>query len=115
MDWLGSFAVKLNIVCMFEMGTWNVRRVTGIGKREVVDAFRNGKFKFTFLTEMKIKVGEILQYGVNIICSSTKEERGKGSLTVFLKDVGLVQDRSEWRGFVTGNAFGVARGMNPRP
>ena len=23
------------------------------------------------------------------------------------------QDRSEWRGFVRGNAWGVARGMNP--
>ena len=27
----------------------------------------------------------------------------------------MVQDRSEWRGFVRGNAWGVARGMNPRP
>ena len=25
----------------------------------------------------------------------------------------VVQDRSEWRGFVMGNACGVARGMNP--
>ena len=25
----------------------------------------------------------------------------------------LVQDRSEWRGFVKGNAWGIARGMNP--
>ena len=25
----------------------------------------------------------------------------------------MVQDRSEWRGFVRGNAWGVARGMNP--
>ena len=25
----------------------------------------------------------------------------------------MVQDRSEWRGFVKGNAWGVARGMNP--
>ena len=25
----------------------------------------------------------------------------------------MVQDRSEWRGFVWGNACGVARGMNP--
>ena len=24
----------------------------------------------------------------------------------------IVQDRSEWRGFVRGNAWGVARGMN---
>ena len=24
----------------------------------------------------------------------------------------MVQDRSEWRGFVRGNAWGVARGMN---
>ena len=27
----------------------------------------------------------------------------------------MVQDRSEWRGFVRENAWGVARGMNPRP
>ena len=27
----------------------------------------------------------------------------------------MVQDRSEWRGLVMGNACGVARGMNPRP
>ena len=27
----------------------------------------------------------------------------------------MVQDRNEWRGFVRGNAWGVARGMNPRP
>ena len=27
----------------------------------------------------------------------------------------MVQDRTEWRGFVRGNAWGVARGMNPRP
>ena len=25
----------------------------------------------------------------------------------------IVQDRSEWCGFVRGNAFDVARGMNP--
>ena len=25
----------------------------------------------------------------------------------------MVQDRSEWRGFVRGNAWGVTRGMNP--
>ena len=25
----------------------------------------------------------------------------------------MVQDRSEWRGFVRGNAWGVVRGMNP--
>ena len=25
----------------------------------------------------------------------------------------MVQDRSEWRGFARGNAWGVARGMNP--
>ena len=25
----------------------------------------------------------------------------------------MVQDRSEWRGFVRGNAWGVAQGMNP--
>ena len=25
----------------------------------------------------------------------------------------IVQDRSEWRGFVRGYAWGVARGMNP--
>ena len=25
----------------------------------------------------------------------------------------MVQDRSEWRGFVSGNAWSVARGMNP--
>ena len=25
----------------------------------------------------------------------------------------IVQDMSEWRGFVSGNAWGVARGMNP--
>ena len=27
----------------------------------------------------------------------------------------MVQDRSKWRKFVRGNAWGVARGMNPRP
>ena len=27
----------------------------------------------------------------------------------------MVQDRSEWRGFVRRNAWGVAREMNPRP
>ena len=27
----------------------------------------------------------------------------------------MVQDRSEWRVFVRGNAWGIARGMNPRP
>ena len=27
----------------------------------------------------------------------------------------IVQDRSEWRGFVSGIAWGIARGMNPRP
>ena len=26
----------------------------------------------------------------------------------------LVQDKSEWQGFVRGNAWGVAHGMNPR-
>ena len=26
---------------------------------------------------------------------------------------GMVQDRSEWRGFVRRNLWGVARGMNP--
>ena len=25
----------------------------------------------------------------------------------------MVQDRSEWRGFVKGNAWGIALGMNP--
>ena len=25
----------------------------------------------------------------------------------------MVQDRSEWQGFVSGNAWGVAQGMNP--
>ena len=25
----------------------------------------------------------------------------------------MVHDRSEWRGFVRGNTWGVARGMNP--
>ena len=27
----------------------------------------------------------------------------------------MVQDRSEWRGFVRGSAWGIPRGMNPRP
>ena len=27
----------------------------------------------------------------------------------------MVQDRSKWWGFMIGNAWGVARGMNPRP
>ena len=27
----------------------------------------------------------------------------------------MVQDRSEWQGFVRGNTWGIARGMNPRP
>ena len=27
----------------------------------------------------------------------------------------MVQDRSEWRVFVRGNAWGVSQGMNPRP
>ena len=27
----------------------------------------------------------------------------------------MVRDRSEWRGFVRGNTWGVARGMSPRP
>ena len=27
----------------------------------------------------------------------------------------IVQDRSDWRGFMRGNSWGVARGMNPRP
>ena len=27
----------------------------------------------------------------------------------------MVQDKSEWRGFVKGSAWGVAREMNPRP
>ena len=27
----------------------------------------------------------------------------------------MVQDRSEWWGFVRGNAWGITRGMNPRP
>ena len=26
----------------------------------------------------------------------------------------MLQDRSEWRGFVRGNAWGIAQGMNPR-
>ena len=26
---------------------------------------------------------------------------------------GMKKDRREWRGFVKGNAWGVARGMNP--
>ena len=25
------------------------------------------------------------------------------------------QDKSEWRGFLIGNAWGLPRGMNPRP
>ena len=25
----------------------------------------------------------------------------------------MIQDRNEWRGFVRGNAWGIARGMNP--
>ena len=27
----------------------------------------------------------------------------------------MVQDKSEWWGFVRGNAWGIAQGMNPRP
>ena len=27
----------------------------------------------------------------------------------------IVQDRSEWREFVRGSVWGIARGMNPRP
>ena len=27
----------------------------------------------------------------------------------------MVQDRSEWRGFVSGSAWGISQGMNPRP
>ena len=27
----------------------------------------------------------------------------------------MVQDKSEWQEFVRGNAWGIARGMNPRP
>ena len=27
----------------------------------------------------------------------------------------MAQDRCEWRGFVRGNVWGVARGINPRP
>ena len=50
-------------------------------------------------------------------------KRWNDTLKEFLKKRGLdvrqarrrVQDWSEWRGFVRGNAWGVAREMNPRP
>ena len=38
------------------LGTWNVRGINGIAKREeVVDVFREGKFELLALTEMKLK------------------------------------------------------------
>ena len=45
---------------------------------------------------------------------TTKECLKKRSLDIS-QAKGMVQDRSEWQGFVKGNAWGVAQGMNPRP
>ena len=43
---------------------------------------------------------------------TVKECLNKSNLDV-LQARRMVQDRSEWRGFVRGSALGVAQGMNP--
>ena len=42
-----------------------------------------------------------------------KEKRKRG--LVVRQARRMMQDRSEWQGFVKGNAWGVAQGMNPWP
>ena len=43
---------------------------------------------------------------------TVKEYLKKRGLDVW-KARRMVQDRNEWRGFVRGNAWGIAWGMNP--
>ena len=57
------------------MGTWNVRGINGIVRREeVVDVFRKGKFALLVLTVTKLKGnGEVSWCGVNGIIAGVYE------------------------------------------
>ena len=52
------------------LGTWNVRGINDIMKREeVVDIFKKGNFKSLALTEMKLKgKEEVIWSGVSHLC-----------------------------------------------
>ena len=55
--------------------TWNVRGINGTAKREeVMDVFKEGKFKLLALTETKLKgKGEVSWCGVNGIIACVQE------------------------------------------
>ena len=60
---------------MNHLGTWNVRGINGIAKREeMVDVFKKGKFELLALTETKLKgKGEVSWSGVNVIFAGVQE------------------------------------------
>ena len=59
-----------NLAKLYELfGYWNVRGINGIAKREeVVDVFREGKFKLTAFAETKMKgYGDVSRFGAGVI------------------------------------------------
>ena len=58
------------------MGTWNVRWINGIAKREEAEAvFKKRKFELLTLTETKLKGnGEVSWYGVDGIIAGVQED-----------------------------------------
>ena len=78
----------------------------GLRKKEVVDVFRNGKFKFFALTETKLKGnGEASWFEVDGIIAGVQEmERTREGVAVLLNDVwhsavidfGCVSSRILW-------------------
>ena len=80
------------------LGTWNVRRINGIAKREeVVDVFRKGKFELLALTETKLKEND-----VNGIIAGVQEiERARESVAVLMKE--------EWYNGVIGFGYVISR------
>ena len=92
------------------LGTWNVRGINYITKREeVVDIFKKGKFDLLALTEMKLKgEGEVSWVEVDGIISGVQEmERAKEWVSILLRNVwhravvkhGCISPRILWTKF----------------
>ena len=72
------------------LGTWNVRGINGTAQiEEVVDIFREGKFKLLALTETKLKGNrEVSWFGVNVIITGVQEmERAREGVAILLNNV----------------------------
>ena len=81
------------------------------GPAERMEKDRIGKRVYVGQCSGGLSVGRPRKRWIDIV----KEYLRKRGLEDVRQSRRMVQNRSEWRGFVRWSAWGVAQGMNPRP